>query len=46
MLNADDAKEYECSDTRSAKKKAVNCGLAKMGCTENVKMIALSKLVT
>ena len=46
MLNADDAKEYECSDTRSAKKKAVNCGLAKMGCTENVKMIALSKLAT
>ena len=31
MLNADDAKEYECSDTRSAKKMADNCGLAEMG---------------
>ena len=32
MLNADDAKEYECSNTRSAKKIADNCSLAKMGC--------------
>ena len=46
MLNADDAKEYECSDTRSAKKIADNCSLAKMGCAENLKMIALSKLAT
>ena len=46
MLNADDAKEYECSNTRSAKKIADNCSLAKMGCAENLKMIALSKLAT
>lgn len=29
MLNADDAKEYECSDTRSAKKIADNCSWQK-----------------
>ena len=47
MLNADDAKEYKCSDTRVARIWwTTHCGLAKMGCTENVKKIALSKLAT
>ena len=47
MLNADDAKEYECSDTRSAKNMVDNTlWFGKMGCTENVIKIALSKLAT